>query len=885
MDEELAHVLLATQDSNESIRKQAEAQIHSLYTNPSFGLALVQLAASDRFPINIRQSAILVCKKFVELGWSPSLDNFGGQILVKDEDKSTIRRILFDLAISNSDERKIKNAASLVVGKIATADFPEEWPDLLTILLSAIPTASDGQLHGALRLLQDLIDDCLNEQQFFSVEKDLLSALYTVAVDENRKTTLRALAISAFRSCFSHLEMIMEDHKVAVKSFAEHTLQTWMPFFISVLTTKLPPLPFDNAEAHDPQSDAHYRGCVALKLQIVLVLVKVKSLFPAVLTPQATTLFSTIWDQLTQSKVQYCESYIENNRQGRLEDADGLPYTLDFLVQDELDFMQSCLKAPPVRKELERQLKSPDTSDWVGKVVELLITYSQITTEEEGMWEVDINLFLTEESSITANYTARCACAQFIIVLGEWLQNAVIDALIKQIQSQQDNEKIGWKFKEATLFILNSLLTELYEPSHTLPSNQAHAILSSLSPSLQAEDALYRARVHLTTASLIRCCKDSLQDSSTTYLQSCLNTMTTDESDIVKMSCVKAVQSYLNAIEPNQSAPLQSHLINQLSQFFTSLGLTDFNESEDITVTFLETLRDVIIIDTRICLHSDALDLLFNLAHFGASSFQIAMLITETFEEMTSTISATGKNDFEQLTSKVLPPLLEAMDRDHQENVDSHDAEHEPTNLIYLVADLLEVFLLNSPSPLPSGVVANVMPRLQYVLLNHKEDALLKACTSSVKAMLEHDPQQVLSYNDPATGQTSLEILLHIVSRLLSPEINDDAGSEVGGLAVALVEKAGAEALGPYLEQLLQAVAVRLVNAEKVQIIQSLILVFARLAISSASEVVQFLAGIRIDASAIEGESKEEQSGLEIVIKKWLERSVEFVGFEEIRQK
>jgi len=80
--------------------------------------------------------------------------------------------------------------------------------------------------------------------------------------------------------------------------------------------------------------------------------------------------------------------------------------------------------------------------------------------------------------------------------------------------------------------------------------------------------------------------------------------------------------------------------------------------------------------------------------------------------------------------------------------------------------------------------------------------------------------------------------------------------------------------LGPYLTQLLQAVAFRLSAATKAFFIQSLILVFARLCLHSPSEVIAFLAQIEIG----------NQSGLQVVLTKWLENSVNFAGYEEINQ-
>jgi len=72
----------------------------------------------------------------------------------------------------------------------------------------------------------------------------------------------------------------------------------------------------------------------------------------------------------------------------------------------------------------------------------------------------------------------------------------------------------------------------------------------------------------------------------------------------------------------------------------------------------------------------------------------------------------------------------------------------------------------------------------------------------------------------------------------------------------------------------LQAVATRLATAEAPPFIQSLILVFARLSLVGAQDVVEFLSQIQIAG----------QSGLQLVLSKWLEHSVHFAGYDEIRQ-
>jgi hypothetical protein len=168
-------------------------------------------------------------------------------------------------------------------------------------------------------------------------------------------------------------------------------------------------------------------------------LMKIRNVFPAHLTAQSPLFFSTVWAELTNALPIYQNFYIENERQGRLEDGDGLPHSLDFLVLEELDVIQALLKAPPVKAELEQQLQNAgaaaSTSSWLPEIMKLASSYAQITTEEEGLWEIDVNLFLSEETSVTANYTPRTCSADLVIKTGEWLKSTAAEGLLSYMNS------------------------------------------------------------------------------------------------------------------------------------------------------------------------------------------------------------------------------------------------------------------------------------------------------------------------------------------------------------------------------------------------------------------------------------------------------------------
>lgn len=274
MEQELLSLLANTQSPQADARKAAEQQLHALYSNESFPISLTAIASHESVPVNLRQSALSILRTFIAAGWSSSLDEFKGQVLVNDTNKAQIRRALLELATTvETPERKVKSSASYAVSKIASADFPDDWPELLPALLHIINDTSttDIALHGALKVLLDLVDTGFGEEQFFNVARDLVSSLFSVAASESRKPILRALAVAVFKSCFDTLEMVLEQHKQAIKSFVDEMLSVWSPYFVSTLEAPLPQPPSEEEANKTGDVATQWRGYVALKIQVVKV--------------------------------------------------------------------------------------------------------------------------------------------------------------------------------------------------------------------------------------------------------------------------------------------------------------------------------------------------------------------------------------------------------------------------------------------------------------------------------------------------------------------------------------------------------------------------------------------------------------------------------------
>ncbi|KAI1821648.1 armadillo-type protein [Xylaria intraflava] len=857
MEDQLVQILANTQLPADGPRIQAELDLKRAQSNPVFPLSLANIGRHTSISNDIRQAALSALRRFIENNWSGENDD-GPVIPIADNVKDQIRPLVLDLAL-NSEDRRIKTAASFVVGKIANVDWPEQWPNLLPTLLSIIPTGSDNQLHGALRVLSDLVEESLSDDQFFSMAQDIVKVVYDTAVNGNRKPSLRALAVSVFRGCFDLMDTVKDEHSKEVTAFAEGALNGWFPFSLEVLKLQMP--------ERDPQSSTQpesWSELVKLKFQVVKCLLKVRSVFPNLLLPHTPHFFQAIWQELSALESSYEHMYLENEAQARLEDADGLPYTLDFLVLEELDFLNQCMKAPPVRKELEAQLNAhagAHETPWLLDLSKIAASYGQIISEEQQLWDIDVSLYLAEEQSVSANYTPRTACGDLLIKVGEWLDQKALEGLFAYTKSVF-TETASWRRQEAVLYLLNMLLRDYLDCAKTVSPELSQAYLEFVNYAInQSQEPLLRARGYLVAGILSQC-----NGIAASMMDQTINAITAEESDLVQAACIKATEAFINSDVSGVTGntQLQAKIVGAISQWISTKDMTEIEEADDLLVTLAETLRAAIQIDKRVSISTEvpALDHLFLIAKHGSNNFQVTMLICETFEDIVQTMSDPAA--YQALCEKVLPSLTGAF------NV-ADITSNNP--LVVFAAELMTSLTQYGSDPLPPGFVAATLPKLTRLLMESNDGEILRPGAESVKYLLAHDHAQVFNYHDE-NNRSGLEVCLHIIDRLLGTTIEDNAASEVGGLAAELVEKAGHERLGPFLPQLLQAVANRLATAETATFIQSLILVFARLSLVGAHDVVEFLTTIQING----------QTGLQVVLSKWLENSVNFAGYDEIRQ-
>lgn len=597
------------------------------------------------------------------------------------------------------------------------------------------------------------------------------------------------------------------------------------------------------------------------------MLVKVKKVHTTSLTPHVFEIFQILWQDISRLSPAYTELFIDRDGEGKLVDSDGLSYTLDALIIEAVDFLSSILRAKAVRAELQKQTKQSGAEQhatpWLQELLRVMVQYSRIPREEEEMWQLDANIYLSETTSQTANYTPRSACAALITeTLMEWLNKTALYALVLHNANSASPQ---WKEKEALFYLFNQTLKELHNLDTELDTDTTNHILQQTSAYLKDANPFLRGGAHLALSTLFTVAPKGFTDAGSTSLGLAIEAFLDPDSAVVNACGLIAVTQYLEVLPQSVTRSQQVSIISAISSYLSQHDLQDeLEDSDDIKSALIMVLRDTMLLDTSKLETTPALDLFFNLASDGANNFMISDLLIETFEYVVQNVAERGPDAYIRLCEKTIPSLSGAFHLGSMQ---------EESKLSDLAAELVSKLAEFGSDPLPEGFVSVLMPPLQSILMTATDGSVVRPATTAVSHMLNKGTTQFLAWNHD--GKSSVELSLTIIDRLISStDIDESAADEVGALASSLVEKCGPEVLGSYLSALLRAVAIRLATADRIAFIQSLLMVFASLAIKAPSDVVNFLTEINIDGS----------SGLQVVLTKWLENTVHFAGFDEIRQ-
>lgn len=122
-------------------------------------------------------SAGLTLRRYIPRHWSPFFEQFEGNA-PPVEIKAQVRELLF--AGLGDPSRKIRFSCAYTTAELAHSDWPDEYPQLMDLLLGALNGGSPEQVDGALRVLTDFVKADLTEDQLLPTAQQMLPQLLTI---------------------------------------------------------------------------------------------------------------------------------------------------------------------------------------------------------------------------------------------------------------------------------------------------------------------------------------------------------------------------------------------------------------------------------------------------------------------------------------------------------------------------------------------------------------------------------------------------------------------------------------------------------------------------------------------------------------------------------
>uniref|UniRef100_A0A060T5E0 ARAD1C04774p n=1 Tax=Blastobotrys adeninivorans TaxID=409370 RepID=A0A060T5E0_BLAAD len=841
MDQEqyVLKLIRDVQSSDGNTRKAAEQTLDSASRSDvdQFVLALVTIGAKPDIEVNLKQSALLLLKNAILRSWSIAFDGFE-EPPISTSVKTTIRQSLVNLI--GGPQRKVRSVSALLLSKIASVEYPDEWPDLVEQVLNLAQTGTPDQVHGALTVLKELLRESLSTEEFLNAGQKITHTLLSIASNSSYAYSSRASAVECFSSCVQFFLMV-DDSAIAVSDVVDQTLTEWSDLFAQILAI--------------PIESPGQAALIGLKLETLTCIRDMEAGFSK-LVAHLVPLFSAVWNDLSRIEAMHTQLYVRETAppvEPQSEDDVELmnDCTIEALVVSEISFFGLCLESE--NKQILDEFKSDMTL--IRHFVALCIELGQMPAESP-LADDNVNEFVTEEAGLSIDHTTRSELANVICLLNnENLPNALWEQ-IRVIFSE--DARCDDLVKESCLYIFGQAITGGVPSFSRLPQHAVDGMVEITLGILRNADQaglLLLSRAIILGSSLCAAFQDFVShDVQVEYVQHTVTLGTRSSSPTIRSACLMGI----NKMQSLNRSDLKMH---QKALFQIIASLLDI-AAEDTPSFLVEVLLLVAKLDFEVSARSpEIVELLFTLASKDTANLELNTESTDVFEDIVE--NATKMGLYKDICSNTLPILLQALDA-------MQSYEYNPG--IVLAIDLIGALVEKGPSPLPTEVLNHCLQPIYQIIMNTEDSQLMQAASETFTYLVGHASVQLKNWtNGEVNGP---QLVLNVASRLLDPKNDDSATINSGPLINSIIAQYGTD-VGPVLGRLVLAAANRLRTAENLVLVENLISVFYELALKCALDLVNLLWDLHMEDGT---------SALQVVLDKWLDYFSILRGSEPIRK-
>ncbi|KAJ3073022.1 hypothetical protein HDU98_002402 [Podochytrium sp. JEL0797] len=838
---ECLNAILGATDN--STRTNAENMLSALAKQPGFPECLADITMTQSAPVHLRQSAGVSLKNLIDKQWSSREFGFVGPE-PSQEGKAFIKKLV--LAGLADNESRIRVLMAATATKIVNIEDLESWPELFHSLMSNLKSGVPEQIHGALRVVSSFVDD-ISEVQFSQIAPVLLPQVFEIFANQNFNPRVRSRAVSVFRKFLDTLHSVERSNPAIVKQYLEPQLPSWMALFQQILA----PRDMSNEQ-------------IIFKTEIFYTLEFLVTKFPVPMRPFFPDTFQLVWQNATALYPLYKSTTLtptDGTDAVEEVDTDG-----DVMGMNSLLFNVFAILGVGAESKWMDGLfvgEGGSASGLMKALVEVGVSYAQISDSQIESWESDLNTYIQEEEETAPSFTMRYAVSMLFDQLTARHSTRFIQSLLGAVmtlfeaskKAREQGDANWWRMLESCLYCMTMEQEAIVEAvkagrvAFDFDGFFGHVVQECIKcspcPLLQSRALIF--------TSMFSCFIPEHQMAQ--YIQAMTASLTPACALPCRIGAIRALTKL--AAQPE----MYLHFASSIGPILESVCTMIPAATEDLMLLLLESLIPLVKVDQVLITKYEAqlIPLLVSVWTRDPDDTLVNVCVMNVF-----TILSKNKLMFDALQTRLLPPLCHSI-------VDVNLMNAQP-GVYGSALMLLGVLIRGSTAPLPPAYMTTLFPSLLRAVLTSEDSSILQEGQDCLQSLLLKDMSAVVNWTDGT--KSGLAHVLDVIAHLLREESDESSCVFLGGLITAVIQKGG-ENVTPILGPLLTAIVERLSTARYTSLTVTLLLVFANLILQHGSAtVVDFLAGMT---------TRSGENGLELVLKAWGESYFEVMGFYNLK--
>eukprot|EP00803_Ostreobium_quekettii_P005580 evm.model.scf_261EXC.5 EVM.evm.TU.scf_261EXC.5 scf_261EXC:60540-71115(+) len=729
----------------------------------------------------------------------------------------------------------------MAVASIASWDWPENWPNLLEVLVGAIKERKDPDLvQGALRCLSMFAGE-IDEGQLPVVLPVLLPELKSiVSLPCTDSCHMQQQALAIIHSFISNLGTMSGQYGQQTRELIQPHLEGLMQQFLAILSQPLTP------------KDMSRWGML---MEAIKSLIQIMLHFSRLVEPMTTELVSSAGKWLLNSYQLFVTVVLDEENEPEEVEVDSEGGTADFqtVTAQLFELLLVLIGNKRLQHLFEGSLKD---------LMYLTLGYMQMTQRQVNTWVNDPNQYLADEQEelFTMRASGELMLTELVEAFGDDAMQALGSAVERRtgesVSALSSNKPNWWKPREAALLAMGYVSEAIAEARRSGAGAQfdlGQFLEGTLKNDIGGQCPYLVGRALWMAAKLAPVMS---VEQATPFAQAAVAGLCGGGPAPVRIGACRAISQLFPALPREVLKPC-------MPSTFESLVRMLQETSEDTQNLVLETLAVAAKVDEDATSQFES-QIMPTTLQIWSENFNDPMVGTAAMDVITGL--AANSQCLPGLCRSALPVVSKVV----------VEPAGQPAGAVESCLDLLTVLVGTRSLEVAGAVYTAVGPAVMALLAQSDDAGILESCTKLLQALVMVGGEQLLSWGgaDPAA---SLQTLMAAVSRLLDPAMGDAPAAHVGQLVNALVQKVPT-VLGPMLPDLLKAIIWKLQHVDMSQVVVSLLVVFFRLAHKDVNSLIEVLA--TMSAPSPDGSTK---NALQLVMGIWTERYVEIQGPYSIR--